>query len=33
MNDITERIMYKIKEYIVEDKRIEDYRNNGKEYD
>ena len=32
MNDITERIMYKIKEYIVE-KRIEDYRNNGKEYD
>ena len=30
MNDITERIMYKIREYIEGDKRIEDYQNNGK---
>ena len=33
MNDITEKIMYKNREYIEGDKRIEDYRNNGKEYD
>ena len=31
MNDIIERIMYKIRGYLEGDKRTEAYRNNGKE--